>query len=406
LPPANRTDTGANKEKGITLRILMISDVYFPRINGVSTSIKTFRTKLIAQGHEVTLITPEYGPYDRSDSQLLRIPARVVPMDPEDRLMKASSIYALENRLRDDRYDLIHIQTPFVAHRVGVRLAHRLGIPVIESYHTYFEEYLYHYFPFLPKTFMRFAARWFTRRQCNEVDALVVPSEAMLEVLRDYDVTRQMEIIPTGIEDRYLGWPGTTHFRTDHKIPQDQPVLVHIGRVAHEKNIDFLFKVLLQVRRTLPDVLLVIAGEGPALEHLKTLACNLKLEDNLLFVGYLDRDTTLLECYLAGNAFIFASRTETQGLVLLEAMALGVPVVSTAVMGTRDILKPQKGALVAEEDTQDFANNIVTLLQDSDLQQKLGTEARAYARTWSADEMALRMSDFYEQIIAARGNTE
>jgi glycosyltransferase involved in cell wall biosynthesis len=132
----------------------------------------------------------------------------------------------------------------------------------------------------------------------------------------------------------------------------------------------------------------------------------LKLEDNLLFVGYLDRDTTLLECYLAGNAFIFASRTETQGLVLLEAMALGVPVVSTAVMGTRDILKPQKGALVAEEDAQDFANNIVTLLQDSELQQKLGTEARAYARTWSADEMALRMSAFYEQIIAARGNTE
>ena len=381
----------------------MISDVYFPRINGVSTSIKTFRTKLIAQGHEVTLITPEYGPYDRSDSQLLRIPSRVIPMDPEDRLMKSSSIYALEKRLQDEHYDLIHIQTPFVAHRVGIRLARRLGIPVIESYHTYFEEYLYHYFPFLPKAVMRFAARWFTRRQCNKVDALVVPSQAMLDVLRDYGVTRQMEIIPTGIEDRYLSWPGTTQFRDDYKIPQDRPVLVHIGRVAHEKNIDFLFEVLLQARKTLPDILLVIAGEGPALEHLKTLSRNLELEDNLLFVGYLDRDTTLLECYLAGNAFVFASRTETQGLVLLEAMALGVPVVSTAVMGTRDILKSQRGALVAEEDIQDFAKKIVTLLQDPDLQQKLGGEARAYARTWSAEEMALRMIDFYEHIIDDHG---
>ena len=381
----------------------MISDVYFPRINGVSTSIKTFRTKLIAQGHEVTLITPEYGPYDRSDSQLLRIPSRVIPMDPEDRLMKSSSIYALEKRLQDEHYDLIHIQTPFVAHRVGIMLARRLGIPVIESYHTYFEEYLYHYFPFLPKAVMRFAARWFTRRQCNKVDALVVPSQAMLDVLRDYGVTRQMEIIPTGIEDRYLSWPGTTQFRDDYKIPQDRPVLVHIGRVAHEKNIDFLFEVLLQARKTLPDILLVIAGEGPALEHLKTLSRNLELEDNLLFVGYLDRDTTLLECYLAGNAFVFASRTETQGLVLLEAMALGVPVVSTAVMGTRDILKSQRGALVAEEDIQDFAKKIVTLLQDPDLQQKLGGEARAYARTWSAEEMALRMIDFYEHIIDDHG---
>jgi glycosyltransferase involved in cell wall biosynthesis len=383
----------------------MISDVYFPRINGVSTSIKTFRNKLIAQGHEVTLITPEYGPYDLSDGQLLRISSRAVPMDPEDRLMKSRAIKALEKRLKDERYDLVHIQTPFVAHRAGVGLARRLGIPVIESYHTYFEEYLYHYFPFLPKSFMRFAARWFTRRQCNKVDALVVPSRAMLEVLRDYGVSRPMEIIPTGIEDHYLNWSGATHFRDDYKIPQDRPVLVHIGRVAYEKNIDFLFKVLLEVRRALPEVLLVIAGEGPALEHLKSQARHLELENNLLFVGYLDRDTTLLECYLAGNAFVFASRTETQGLVLLEAMALGVPVVSTAVMGTRDILQPRKGAMVAEEHPEDFSRKIIKLLKDGQLQKSLGTEAREYAKTWSADEMALRMSAFYEQTMAQHRNS-
>lgn len=381
------------------MRILMISDVYFPRINGVSTSIKTFRKRLTDQGHEVTLIAPEYGPYDLSDSLLLRIPAHVVPMDPEDRLMKKKSIYALEQDLKEERYDLIHIQTPFVAHRVGVRLARRLGIPVIESYHTYFEEYLYHYFPFLPRSFMRFAARWFTRRQCNKVDGLVVPSQAMLEVLRDYGVTRPMEIIPTGIEDHYLDWPGTTHFRNDYKIPADRPVLVHIGRVAHEKNIDFLFEVLSQVRKTVTDILLVIAGEGPALAHLKSLARRKDLQDNLLFVGYLDRDTTLLECYLAGNAFVFASRTETQGLVLLEAMALGVPVVSTAVMGTRDILQAHKGALIAEEDVDDFAEKVITLLRDSALQERLSEEAKDYARTWTADEMALKMSALYVKTV-------
>lgn len=383
------------------LRILMISDVYFPRVNGVSTSIKTFRNKLSELGHEVTLIAPEYGPYDTSDDLLIRIPSRYLPMDPEDRLMRRKDILALTEGLRRKQFDVIHVQTPFLAHYVGVQLSKALGIPVVESYHTYFEEYLYHYLPLLPRSWMRFAARWFTRRQCNKVDALVVPSEAMRTVILDYGVKRPTHIIPTGVEEIYLDWKGPANFRATHDIAEDRPLMVHIGRVAHEKNIDFLFRVLDQVRQTIPDVLMVIAGEGPALGHLNNLARKMGLGEHLLFVGYLDRDTTLKECYNAGNAFVFASRTETQGLVLLEAMAIGTPVVSTAVMGTRDILKPEKGALVAEEDVGDFADKLIRLLNDTELQKRLGTEAHDYACTWSSEEMALKMQGFYQETIEA-----
>jgi glycosyltransferase involved in cell wall biosynthesis len=275
----------------------------------------------------------------------------------------------------------------------------------VESYHTYFEEYLYHYLPLLPKSWMRFAARWFTRRQCNRVDALVVPSEAMRDVLVQYGVTQPTKIIPTGVEEIYLNWQGPGKFRATHDIPEDRPMLVHIGRVAHEKNIDFLFQVLARVRKSIPDVLMVIAGEGPALGHLKSLGKKLGLQNNLRFVGYLDRETTLMECYNAGNAFIFASRTETQGLVLLEAMAIGVPVVSTAVMGTRDILKPEQGALVAEETIEDFAEKLTRLLNDPELQERLGREAHEYARTWSSDEMALKMVQFYQETLTAYQNS-
>jgi 1,2-diacylglycerol 3-alpha-glucosyltransferase len=383
----------------------MISDVYFPRVNGVSTSIKTFRNKLTEQGHQVTLIAPEYGPYDTVDDLMIRIPSRYLPMDPEDRLMKKRLIKQLEPELRRQQFDIIHVQTPFLAHYVGVWLSRRLGIPVVETYHTYFEEYLYHYLPWMPRGFMKSAARWFTRRQCNAVDALVVPSRAMLAVLREYGVHRPIEIIPTGVEERYLAWSGKTEFRETHDIAADRPVLVHIGRVAHEKNIDFVLDVLDQVRQKQADVLLVIAGEGPALKHLKQRSRSMGLGENTRFVGYLDRDSTLMECYLAGNAFVFASRTETQGLVLLEAMALGVPVVSTAVMGTRDILEPGKGALVAEEDNvEDFAEKVVSLLENPALQQRLGTEAKAYAATWSSDEMARKMAGFYQQIIEDRND--
>lgn len=379
----------------------MISDVYFPRVNGVSTSIKTFRNKLSELGHEVTLIAPEYGPYDTCDDLLIRIPSRYLPMDPEDRLMRRRDILALTEDLRRKQFDIIHVQTPFLAHYVGVQLSKALGIPVVESYHTYFEEYLYHYLPFLPRSWMRFAARWFTRRQCNKVDALVVPSEAMRDVILGYGVKRPTHIIPTGVEDIYLDWQGPENFRATHDIAEDRPLMVHIGRVAYEKNIDFLFRVLDQVRNKIPDVLMVIAGEGPALDHLKNLSWKMGLDAHLLFVGYLDRETTLKECYSAGNAFVFASRTETQGLVLLEAMAIGTPVVSTAVMGTRDILKPEKGALVAEEDVEDFAGKLIRLLNDTELQKQLGDEAHEYARTWSSEEMALKMLGFYQEAIDA-----
>lgn|GEM_PF-3174869 len=112
-------------------------------------------------------------------------------------------------------------------------------------------------------------------------------------------------------------------------------MLTHIGRLAFEKNVDFLLRMLVRVKREIPDVLLVIAGEGPARRRLEAMGVELGLHEQLLFVGYLNRDGDLEDCYRAGDGFVFASRTETQGLVLLEAMALGVPVVSTAVMGTR-----------------------------------------------------------------------
>ena len=377
------------------LRILMISDVYFPRVNGVSTSIKTFRNKLSELGHEVTLIAPEYGPYDTSDDLLIRIPSRYLPMDPEDRLMRRKDILSLTEDLRRKQFDIIHVQTPFLAHYVGVQLSKALGIPVVESYHTYFEEYLYHYLPLLPRSWMRFAARWFTRRQCNRMDAVIVPSNPMRDVLQRYGVTVPVSVIPTGIETDVMQEGSRERFCDVHAIRPGRPVLVHIGRIAHEKNIGFLLEVLHEVRKGFPDVLLVIAGEGPARHALLRRTAELGLQRNVRFIGYLNRGPELWDCFCAGDAFVFASSTETQGLVLLEAMALGVPVVSTARMGTRDILDAGKGALVAEETVADFTEKVIRILSDRRLRTRLGSEAREYAREWSAERNTARLLDFY-----------
>lgn len=383
------------------MHILMISDVYFPRINGVSTSIMTFRERLIGMGHQVTLIAPDY-PADQSrwnDENLIRIPSRGLPVDPEDRMMKMAELLKLTPQLRSADIDIIHIQTPFVAHYAGIKLAKRLGKPCVISYHTFFEEYLFHYVPFLPRGLMKFAARQFTRSQCKQVEGLVVPSQAMLNVLRNYGVKVHAEVIPTGIEEHCFEPGDATLFKQKHGINPQRPTLVHVGRVAHEKNISFILQTLVLIKQQCPDILLIIAGEGPALKSLKSEVSKRELDDQVQFIGYLERRHELPSCYRAGDLFVFASRTETQGLVLLEAMAQGVPVVSTAVMGSADIVTPERGSRQADELSEDFAKKVVELLNDKPLRQHLSIEAVVFAREWSAPVLAEKVLNYYQEII-------
>ena len=381
------------------MRTLFISDVYFPRVNGVSTSIRTFREDLGGCGVETLLVTPAYaGAAQDTDLSITRVPSARVPGDPEDRRMRWG---ALGRVLTDDRFkgvDLVHIHTPFIAHYAGVRLAKRLNIPCVATYHTFFEEYLHHYVPALPRGLGKSLARKFTRSQCAQVQALIAPSEPMRDVLLEYGVSTPIHILPTGLPaDRFRQGDGA-RFRALAALPPQRPLMTYIGRVAHEKNIDFLVRVFAEVRKTMPDTLLVIAGEGPALESLRSLVQRLGLARDVHFVGYLDRDTALLDCYAAANVFVFASRTETQGLVLLEAMAQGTPVVSTAHLGTRSILKPGCGALVAEEKEDEFAAAVIRVLGDADLQATLADRGRSYARNWSSATMARRLVQLYDSV--------
>ena len=383
------------------MRLLLVSDVYFPRVNGVSTSIQTFRRALGELGHHTTLLAPAYPAPWQDEPHTLRVPSRRVPLDPEDRIMSTGAIRALLPQLAAERFDLVHVQTPFVAHYLGLELARRLGVPCVETYHTFFEEYLFHYVRFLPRAWMRAAARRFSRTQGNSVDALVVPSSAMRDVLAGYGVRSPMVVVPTGIPLADFGGGDGARFRHGLGIAADAPLLLFVGRVAHEKNIGFLLDVLVRVRRSVPRALLVVAGEGPALASLRRRVAALGLDGAVRFTGYLDRRGALLDCYAAADAFVFASRTETQGLVLLEAMAVGVPVVSTAVMGTRDVVGPGRGALVPEDEPDAFAAAVVRLLGDPVLRARLSGEGRLYVGEWHADALARRLEAFYVQVMAA-----
>ena len=257
-------------------------------------------------------------------------------------MMKPGDVRALLPRLRESQYDLVHIQTPFVAHYLGIEIADALGVPGVETYHTFFEEYLFHYVPVLPKSGLRSLSRHFSRKQCNRMNALIVPSFAMLDKLAEYGVMATMHVIPTGIPGAEFATGDGDAFRNLHRIEKNRPTL--------------------------------------------------------LFVGYLDRPSALLDCYRAADAFVFASPNETQGLCRW-GRSLGVPVISTGVMGTRDIVGPQRGALVPEDNEPDFARSVVKLMSDPALRARLGAEGRAYAAVWNAGALAGRLADAYQEVI-------
>jgi len=380
------------------MRVLMLSDVYFPRVNGVSTSIETFRARLGEQGVTVQLIAPDYAVDSSREAALQRIPGQPVPGDPEDRRM-VWSILKEAAYTAAKACDIVHIQTPFLAHYAGLRAARAFGKPVIATYHTLFEEYLQHYAPWLPAAWLRATARRFSRGQCNDLDAVVVPSTAMHHRLREYGVRVPLHVLPTGIPlSRFRQGHGTA-FRRQHGLSPETPIALYVGRVAHEKNIDFLIDVLHRLRHDVPDLTLLITGEGPARAGLQAQVEQLDLATRVRFLGYLDRQRELPDAYAAADVFVFASRTETQGLVLLEAMAMGLPVIALAEMGTKDILMPGRGCLVPGDSIEAFAASVQHFFQDADMRKRLQRTARETAHEWSDETLATRLAALYASLI-------
>lgn len=383
------------------MKILLISDVYFPRVNGVSTSIRTFTEQLQSLGHVVHLIAPDYGVEAdglnaKDETWITRVPARSIYFDPEDKLMKYSEIFKCLPSLKSQQFDLVHIHTPFIAHYAGLKLGKLLQIPVVETYHTFFEDYLHHYLPWMPKNLAKCLARLISKNQCNQVDAIVAPSQPMLDVLRTYGVNTQAEVIATGLQAHSFAAADGDAFRQQYGIEVARPMLLYVGRVAFEKNIHFLLKMVKQLSVIMPEILFVIAGEGPAEASLHAAVSTLGIENNVQFIGYLNREKELNACYKAADIFIFASKSETQGLVLLEAMAQGTPVVAIAELGTASILVEGEGAMIAPEDEAAFMQKVRSLLETPVYCKCLGERAKNYAQNnWSAAKQAERLVQFY-----------
>jgi glycosyltransferase involved in cell wall biosynthesis len=241
-------------------------------------------------------------------------------------------------------------------------------------------------------------AKWASRRYCNSCDLLITPSTEMRDVLLSYNVIKPVEVIPTGIRlERFHGRDAQRYRQLKGYKPEDK-VLLFMGRVAEEKNIDFLLKVAHRLKPEIPQLQFLIAGEGAAKKRLEKMVEDMKMTDYVHFAGYLSKEDWR-DCYAGSDLFVFASITETQGLVVTEAMAAETPVVAVGEMGIKDVMASGKGGLVTKLDENEFTDAVRKMLTDKALYKQKKAETLAEADKWSSTSMAKRMLEAYEKLL-------
>jgi 1,2-diacylglycerol 3-alpha-glucosyltransferase len=394
------------------MRIVMTTDTYWPRINGVTVAVEGFRRALTKLGHEVIVLAPLYprpegdaSPPD--DERIIRFPAFSLPFSPEDRLGYPAARWRITRLLEDLKPDVVHAHSEFTIGFGGKSYCRRSGVPHVMTCHTYWEHYIQAYFPFLLPAAAKLIARTWSRSDYRLVDCLTVPSQFLKRHLLTYGVETPIEVIPNGVDpEEFTMSPAeraeqAAYFRRVMPQLAGRRLLLYVGRIAHEKNIDFLLECLGRVIRTVPKALLLMAGDGPYRAGLERKAAAQGLGGNVLFPGYLDRKK-LAYIYGASDLFVFSSKTETQGLVLVEAMTCGTPVVALRATATEEVLTDGEGGSLVEEDIAAFTDRVLYYLRDEHARKAAGERARAVSRRWTLEKTTEMLLAVYERAIDER----
>lgn len=357
-------------------------------MNGVVASVEALAHGLRSRGHEVYCFAPSMPGDEGSADVFFRMPSLPLPTRTPYRLtvplVSRRSVRSVIRRLH-----LVHVHSPFVTGWMGLRYARRYGMPVIYTYHTQLEAYT-HYVPF-DQHATRFATETLTRTFANSVDAVVVPTETMHARLRELGVTARIDVVPSGIDvERFASGRRDDGARSSLGVTEDL-LLLFVGRLAKEKSVDIVLRALKLANRD--DLTLAIAGDGPAREELEELAAALGVARRVRFLGAVERDR-LPDLYASSDAFVFPSTSETQGLVLAEALAAGVPVIAADTPQNRDVLGAS-GRFVAPT-PEAFGVALATLVaQPADARQR----ARESADRFAVDAQVDRMLSLYESLV-------
>lgn len=384
------------------MHIAHFTNTYYPVVSGVVRSVSAFRKALTEMGHNVFVFAQNEPDYQDQEPFIFRYPAfdlglpndfpATIPFSPYvDYLFPALKV------------DVVHSHHPVLLGQAAANKAQEYNLPLVFTFHTRYRDYS-HYFPLnqdFVQDFVKNTIDSWLRIYIRRCQHIVVPSESIREILvREYRVTGFTTVVPTGVELEPFETADGAAIRDQHALDDDF-VLISVGRLAKEKNWGRLLEAVSEVVSVHQKVRLVVLGDGPHRKALARIARQLGIAGRVEFAGKVPFED--VPSYLkASDLFCFASLTETQGLVTVEAMAAGLPVVAVDATGTRDVVEDGIDGLLVPDDSHALARGIIRVIQDEPLRRRLKAGAEKKARAYSIQSQAKELMSVYEKAIEAK----
>jgi glycosyltransferase involved in cell wall biosynthesis len=385
------------------MKICMFTNTYLPHVGGVARSVSFFARDLKKAGHPVLIIAPTFPgceEHDHGDADVFRVPA-IQKFNGSDFSVRIPSPFLVDEKVDPFEPDIIHSHHPYLLGDGALRVARRRKLPLIFTHHTLYEEYT-HYIAANPENMKRFAA-FLSTNYSNMCDRVVAPSRSIQSLIRGRGVTVPVSVIPTGVDTVFFSSGNGTAFREKHGIPQASFVIGHLGRLAPEKNLAYLATAASRTLKQKPDAHFLVVGEGPSRQTILQIFTEAGLQKRLILAGKA-AGQDLADAYHAMNLFVFASRSETQGMVLTEAMAAGVPVIALDAPGVREVVEDGlNGRLLDSQSSADqFAKMLIWSMANPEKVAQWARKAPDTAKSFGREPSAKQLLHLYADAVAAR----
>ena len=379
------------------MNIAMITNTYLPMLGGVARSVDRFVREYRNSGHHVLVVAPAFDGADEDEPGVVRVPA-IQHFNGSDFSVALPVPLLLTNALDYFAPDIIHSHHPFLLGDVAMRQAALRGVPLVFTHHTMYEHYT-HYVPG-DADVLQALAREMCAVYAGRCDHVIAPSTSVKEVLLEHEVETPITVIPTGVDIEQFTFGDGASFRRDRGIPEDAFLVGHLGRLAPEKNLRFLTEAVIRFLKDRKDAHFLVVGNGPEREVIGNMTADAGVADRTHLAGALDGQA-VVDAYHAMDVFAFASKSETQGMVLVEAMAAGVPVVALDAFGVCDVLRDREnGVLIHNEDASAFVEGLQWIAsRDGDERSALSHAARDTAAQFTSGKCAAKALDVYEVAV-------
>ena len=378
------------------MKILMMTNTYTPIVGGLEKSIMTFSEELRAAGHEIKIVAPVFENMPKNEKDVIRIPALEKVAGTKFSVSLPLPELVL-NLIEEYKPDIVHSHHPFLMGDLALRLCGQKKIPLVFTYHTMFEYYTDH-FGMNHQTVQQFVID-LAIGYSNMADQVIAPSESVAGMLRDRKVQTPIDVVPTGIDVEYFTSAASSYRRT-HKIPQNAFVVGHVGRLAPEKNLIFLTEAVAEFLKQNKQAHFLVVGNGPSEREMRKFVRSRDLQSRVHFGGVL-KGKPLVAAYHAMDVFVFASKSETQGIVVAEAMAAGLPVIGLDAPGVREVVVDRKnGRLLMEASTKKFAAALLWCVSRKTAEwNKIKKEAIETANGFSSKTCAQKALAVYKKTV-------